>query len=359
MSFRWLCATALYPEMNWDLTVYIGEVLFDERELVKEENVLPLVDLPWFRKGMMPDGLRIALRAQLDKHSTFLVRDALLHLLQLNPLVGEEYSEDFFDYQLHIALEDVQLHPEDTYKLSTLQHLTEQTQFAESRYQQVALRYLQGQKEENGALKLGKQFKQRFQRKGIEAEGIITSKKKEQITYVYPTAPLLGRSASAFVDVLFAIFFLFAAAAFFIVLIPSELVAFFTLSTALWVYLGMDSWSEGSGFGKYAVYRVIDVRTNKPCSFWQSALRRSFVLVLILLFFSVELFDLLDGDTERGSAINNLCWLFIAYFLFPIVHSQGRKLTDLLAYTQVVFEEDYQKGNFEVVSSFSKKAKKL
>ncbi|MEZ4885283.1 MAG: RDD family protein [Chitinophagales bacterium] len=359
-SFRWLCATTLYPEMNWDLTVYIGQVLFDERELVKEENVLPLVDLPWFRKGAMPDGLRMALRAQLDKHSTFLVKDALLHLLQLNPLVGEEYSEEFFDYQLHIALEDAQLHPEDTYKLSTLQHLTEQTQFAESRYQQVVLRYLREQKEESGALKLGKQFQQKFQRKEIEVEGIITSKKKEKITYVYPAAPLLGRLASAFVDVIFSIFIFFMAACVGIclgVFLDNGMITGIFLAGlfTLWAYLGMDSWSEGTGFGKYSLYRVIDVRTNKPCSFWQSAVRRSFLPVFVGVLFVAGEFSFFDMEEELMMTPLLFYGLFFVYVAFVAIQPDSRKFTDLLAHTQVVREEDYQSGNFEVVSSFSKK----
>ncbi|MFK7905912.1 MAG: hypothetical protein AB8B69_12340, partial [Chitinophagales bacterium] len=290
VSFQWLCATALYPEMNWDLTVYIGEALFDERELVKEANVMPLVNLPWFRKGSMPDALRVALVRQLEEQKKSLAREAILHLLRLNPLVGEEYSEEFFDYQLHIALEDAQLHPEDAYKLSTLNHLTEQEAFLKSRYQQIVLRYLK-EKENmgNGALQLSKTFKTHFKRKDIEVQGIITSLKTEKVKYVYPKVDWLGRGVATFVDVVFIAFLFFVAGCIGVCFgaLPAITVAF---GLVLLAYLGMDSWAEGTGFGKYSVYRVIDVRTNKPCSFWQSAVRRSglFLALFVVTILIVE-----------------------------------------------------------------------
>ncbi|MGB0932380.1 MAG: hypothetical protein ACPGVB_16480, partial [Chitinophagales bacterium] len=354
-SFKWLCATAVYPEMNWDLTVYIGEALFDERTLTREENVMSLVNLPWFRKGAMPEGLRMALMAQLDEHSQYLVRDALLHLLKLNPLVGEEYSAEFFDYQLHIALEDAQLHPEDEHKLSTLRHLTEQALFAESRYQRVVLRYIveQGKEGKGALLNLGKSFANKFKREDIAVEGLLTSKKTEKVTYVYPKTHLAGRLASMFVDIIFSVFF-FMAGCCVVVLLQSEIVAVIAGGMALWVYLSMDSWTEGSGFGKYAVYRVIDVRTNKPCSAGQSAVRRSFPIMLAVLVglitFSIRITEFFF-DTD--GVVMTAFILVMAYLVPFLFNSDGRKLTDYLAGTQVVTEEDYQAGNFEVVSSGS------
>ena len=355
VSFQWLCATTFYPEMNWDLTVFIGETLFDERELVKEENVIPLVSLPWFRKGFMPDGLRMALMEQLDEDSTRLVREAILHLLQLNPLVGEEYSQDFFDYQLHIALEDAQLHPEDQYKLSTLKDLAARTEFANSRYQEVVLRYFkQDKKDTHKALQLGKAFKKKFQRKDIAAEGIITSRKSEKIRYIYPKAHLGGRFAAAFVDMVFTFFMFFMVGCCSLVFVESWEISIIPFGFALWMYLSMDSWSEGSGFGKYSVYRVIDVRTNKPCRFWQSAVRRSFLflsmmLLGVLMAMGNEHFDLNLNDNSIA-----FFWLLVLYFFQLISNPYGRKIADYLAYTQVVSEEDYQDGNFEVSKSLMK-----
>lgn len=364
VSFQWLCATALYPEMNWDLTIYIGEALFDERELVKEENVMPLVNLPWFRKGQMPDDLRVALVGQLEEHKKSLAREALLHLLRLNPLVGEEYSEEFFDYQLHIALEDAQLHPEDAYKLSTLNHLTEQAAFVNSRYQQIVLRYLEERKDiGNGALQLGKSFKKHFKRKGIETQGIITSLKTDKIKYVYPKVDWLGRGAAAFVDVVFTAFLFFVAGCigacfgYFPVVIG-------VFGFVLWAYLGMDSWTEGTGFGKYSVYRVIDVRTNKPCSFWQSAVRRSGLFVILYLIGLVMMAGDIYIDWQEplwGSLLALHAWIVgsITNGTYIFFESKGRRPADYMARTQIVREEDYQEGNFEVVSMVKKKSKQM
>ncbi len=345
ISFQWLCATALYPEMNWDLTVYIGETLFDERELVKPENVMPLIDLPWFRKGQMSDNLRMALITQLEEHNKFLAREAILHLLQLNPLVGEEYSQDFFDYQLHIALEEAQLHPEDQYKLSTLKHLMEQKQFAESTYKQVTLRYVSEQEGGKG-LQLGKSFKKKFLRKDIEIEGVLTSKKEEALKYVYSKVHLGGRLAAMFVDVIFTFFILFTAGCCVVVFLPSVWTMLVVVGVTSYAYLGMDSWSEGSGFGKYGVYRVLDVRTNKPCRFWQSTVRRSFPLIITAI---ISFFIGMDFPFVNSEGFIFVCGIPICSYLFALwMDVDSRKIMDYLAHTQVVYEEDYQHGNFVV-----------
>jgi len=364
VSFQWLCATALYPEMNWDLTVYIGEALFDERELVKEANVMPLVNLPWFRKGSMPDALRVALTGQLEEQKKSLAREALLHLLRLNPLVGEEYSEEFFDYQLHIALEDAQLHPEDAYKLSTLNHLTEQEAFLKSRYQQIVLRYLK-EKENIGkdGLQLSKTFKKYFKRKDIDVHGIITSLRTDKIKYVYPKVDWIGRGAAAFVDVVFSAFLLFVAgcigACF-----GSLSVVIVTFGVVLWAYLGMDSWTEGTGFGKYSVYRVIDVRTNKPCSFWQSAVRRLGLFAILYLIGLVMMAGDIYIDWQEplwSSLLAVHAWVIgsIINAVYIFFESKGRRPADYMAHTQVIREEDYQDGNFEVESLATKKVKQV
>ncbi len=363
VSFQWLCATALYPEMNWDLTVYIGEALFDERELVKEDNVMPLVNLPWFRKGQMPDGLRVALIAQLEEQKKTLAREAILHLLRLNPLVGEEYSEEFFDYQLHIALEDAQLHPEDAYKLSTLNHLKEQEAFSNSRYQHIVLRYLKEKADsKNGALQLGKNFKTHFKRKDIAVQRVITSSKIDKVKYVYPKVEWMGRGAAAFVDIVFTAFLFFVAdcvgACF-----ASLPVILGLGGLVLWAYLGMDSWTEGTGFGKYSVYRVIDVRTNKPCSFWQSAVRRSGLFTILCLIGLAMMGGGIYIDWQEplwGSLLAAYAWVIgsITNGVYIFFESKGRRPADYMAFTQVVREEDYQEGNFEVVSLTAKKAEK-
>jgi hypothetical protein len=59
-AYYWLCACAIYPGVRWDLTLFLGVTLTDERgaKLYREDRLSALTALPWFRQGRMPDWLR-------------------------------------------------------------------------------------------------------------------------------------------------------------------------------------------------------------------------------------------------------------------------------------------------------------
>jgi len=60
-GFDWLCTCAVYPELNWGLTLQLGLLT----RTLTEENLMRLVRLPWFRKGSLPETLRLKLMAAL------------------------------------------------------------------------------------------------------------------------------------------------------------------------------------------------------------------------------------------------------------------------------------------------------
>ena len=80
--FQWLCACAIYPELHWDLTLYLATLPSIGEDLVGEEHLLRLVRLPWFRVGSIPDEIRSLLVGQLDPGEMLLVREALVGLLE-------------------------------------------------------------------------------------------------------------------------------------------------------------------------------------------------------------------------------------------------------------------------------------
>ena len=71
-SFEWLGALAIYPSIQWDLTLYLG-VELPRRPggdpahdpLYNEDRVAALTQLPWLRAGRMPNWLRSALIEEL------------------------------------------------------------------------------------------------------------------------------------------------------------------------------------------------------------------------------------------------------------------------------------------------------
>jgi formylglycine-generating enzyme required for sulfatase activity len=59
----WIAACAVYPEINWDLTLELGRLRSTEEHsnLCHAEAISQLLRLDWFRKGHMPPELRYAL----------------------------------------------------------------------------------------------------------------------------------------------------------------------------------------------------------------------------------------------------------------------------------------------------------
>jgi hypothetical protein len=83
-----LGACAIYPQLNWDLTLYLASQLCEKDTL--EENLRALVRLPWFRHGSMPNWLRLRLISALPQKREESVRQALTDLLLSSTLKAPE-----------------------------------------------------------------------------------------------------------------------------------------------------------------------------------------------------------------------------------------------------------------------------
>jgi len=99
-AFQWLCACAVYPELHWNLTLYLG---MSDKKWLTEDNLLKLIRLPWFRKGIMPDTLRWDLIVALDKEKNQAIREAIVKMLEKNP--PSEDSHAYNGYSLHLAMQ--------------------------------------------------------------------------------------------------------------------------------------------------------------------------------------------------------------------------------------------------------------
>ena len=78
-GFELLCACAVYPVMQWGVTLFLAYELLGRS---KVDEALPrLLRLPWFRNGSMPQWLRRVLIRELPRARRRLVRERLEHLL--------------------------------------------------------------------------------------------------------------------------------------------------------------------------------------------------------------------------------------------------------------------------------------
>jgi hypothetical protein len=99
-GFLCLCACAIYPEIHWDLTVYLVTEIRRRggAEETPEELLGRLAVLPWFRHARMPNWLRVHLIARLKPQQEKLIRELIK-----NPLLTALESGPESRFTLPIA----------------------------------------------------------------------------------------------------------------------------------------------------------------------------------------------------------------------------------------------------------------
>jgi hypothetical protein len=100
--FSWVCVCAVYPELHWDLTLYLATLSCMPGDLVSEANLLRLIGLPWFRAGFIPDEIRWELIQQLSPEQEREARSAVIGLLERNPADADTFA--FETQKLEVAL---------------------------------------------------------------------------------------------------------------------------------------------------------------------------------------------------------------------------------------------------------------
>ncbi len=83
-GFYWLAACAVYPALDWNLTLYLGNRLkaAGGQKLLQLRRLTALARLPWFRHGYMPDWLRERLLTRISSKQQEEIRGALQSLLE-------------------------------------------------------------------------------------------------------------------------------------------------------------------------------------------------------------------------------------------------------------------------------------
>ncbi|MGF1537387.1 MAG: WD40 repeat domain-containing protein, partial [Elainellaceae cyanobacterium] len=79
----WFAACAVFPELHWSITVYLGNVLQDGngQPLLKSDPLTKLARLPWFRQGYIPDWLRQYLVVNLSSKLNKAIHQAFQQLM--------------------------------------------------------------------------------------------------------------------------------------------------------------------------------------------------------------------------------------------------------------------------------------
>ncbi|MDM8560318.1 CHASE2 domain-containing protein [Thiotrichales bacterium HSG14] len=98
-GYYWFSACAVYPELRWHLTLYLGCNLeaTDGNQLWTNDRLVKLARLPWFRYGYMPNWLR----EQLIKNLLLPQKDKIRATLQT--LLSKTSDKPLSDFKLEIA----------------------------------------------------------------------------------------------------------------------------------------------------------------------------------------------------------------------------------------------------------------
>lgn len=144
----WLCACAVYPEMNWRLTVNLGVLLHDAsgEPLVNADRLMALARLPWFRHDYMPDWMRARLLDELTAERERQIRSAIEKLL-VAAAVGSDDPHD-----LEIA--EQQAHTLHTLARSLLAVMRRDAQPGEAARDYVFQAFMSGRHAERLAVRL-------------------------------------------------------------------------------------------------------------------------------------------------------------------------------------------------------------
>jgi hypothetical protein len=101
---KWVFALAVYPHINWNITIAIGKALEDKMgsngKLVHYSNLLAISRIQWMNDGQISDSLQKEMLLRIDPGTEAIARKAVLDALaQLEPqLKGDSLIKDEFVY---------------------------------------------------------------------------------------------------------------------------------------------------------------------------------------------------------------------------------------------------------------------
>ncbi len=83
-GYQWLCACALYPQLQWEITLHLGQRLMKDDASVRN-GLSSMTQLPWFRMGALPPWLRSRLASSLSPNDEAATRAAYRELFDGMP----------------------------------------------------------------------------------------------------------------------------------------------------------------------------------------------------------------------------------------------------------------------------------
>lgn len=171
-AFQWLCACALYPELQWELTLKVGQLALPPESAARLDEALlwRLLRLPWFRKGLIPDQVRLELVRTLDVEAARRVREFLIKTLEDNSAEEGTYAAD--ERRLDIAVQRAYLAGDDRRERKAAVEKIEHLEPGELQRDYTLLRLLEERPTSLLALVLSARLRKLFYPEGLSHYGM-------------------------------------------------------------------------------------------------------------------------------------------------------------------------------------------
>lgn len=160
-GFQWLCALAVYPELHWDLTLFVGSMRVLGGGVVTEDRLLRLVRLPWFRDGFIDSDIRARLLDEGRPEVIHEVRSAILRILEGDPPPPDSIAAD--RYHLHLVVQRVESAPSTPEEVARLEEALRRTPLKLLSADAVVLRFLD-ESDRDAAFELSPRARRRLRR---------------------------------------------------------------------------------------------------------------------------------------------------------------------------------------------------
>ena len=126
--WTWVAALSVYPELDWALTIAIGEDLAKHGVEVNFENLLIISRIEWLKEGEWPPRLRLALLKELESQNPDALNQARATVIReikaVEPITQKGYANQ--DAQKQLAIQNHMLTPENKDQKAILQALLDQ-----------------------------------------------------------------------------------------------------------------------------------------------------------------------------------------------------------------------------------------
>ncbi|MBC7826839.1 MAG: N-acetylmuramoyl-L-alanine amidase [Chitinophagaceae bacterium] len=114
---QWVCALAVYPYVDWKVTVAIGKAIEEnssqQNHLVTYSNLLKISRIKWMQSGAQPDDLRLQMLQYLNSKTEIIARNTMVQLLEE---AGTEITDSSLvknEYELNKTVNRFLLHTQN------------------------------------------------------------------------------------------------------------------------------------------------------------------------------------------------------------------------------------------------------